>query len=80
MTGFDKRDAGRRVKLISHTDPHTELKPGALGTYVMRNILSDGKHQHDIAWDDGSRLMLIEGVDKFEFLREKNAEQNAGCH
>lgn len=73
MTGFDKKDAGRRVELVSVRDPYTWMKPGEKGTYVMLNILEDGS-QHIIDWDCGSNLMLIEGVDTFKFLDEAEAE------
>jgi hypothetical protein len=53
---------GRRIRLISCDDPHTWLQPGTGGlvTFV------DGLGTVHVAWDDGSRLGLIPGVDQWE--------------
>lgn len=57
-------DRGRRIRLISTTDPYTKLQPGAEGT-VFRN--RNGIVEVD--WDCGSTLSMItaEG-DRFEWL------------
>jgi hypothetical protein len=53
---------GRRVRLIRCDDSYTRLKPGTKGivTFV------DGLDTVHVAWDDGSRLGLIPGVDQWE--------------
>lgn len=53
---------GRRVRLVRCDDPHTQLKPG------MRGIVTfvDGLETVHVAWDDGSQLGLIPGVDEWE--------------
>jgi len=62
-------DKGRRVELIQTDDPHTELKPGARGTYQFRlKQRPPMEDQHVIKWDEGSSLILLEGVDKFKFI------------
>lgn len=53
---------GRRVRLISCDDPHTRLQPGTMG----RVTFVDGLGTVHVAWDDGSRLGLIPGVDQWE--------------
>ena len=67
MSRKDETNKGRRVRLIYTNDPYTRLKPGATGTYQHVMYQSDGRHQHSIQWDDGSTLMMIEGIDVFEF-------------
>jgi hypothetical protein len=53
---------GRRVRLIRCDDPHTLLQPGTRG----RVTFVDGLGTIHVAWDDGSRLGLIPGVDRWE--------------
>jgi len=50
---------GERVRLISTTDPYTDLKPGALGTVAF----IDSMGTVHVNWDDGSNLGLIPGED-----------------
>ena len=63
---------GRRICLISCDDPHTRLKSGARGlvTFV------DGLGTVHVAWDDGTRLGLIPGVDEWEI--DAGASRNGG--
>ena len=51
--------AGQRIELISTTDPHTDLKPGALGTVSMIDSLGTVH----VNWDSGSTLGLVPGQD-----------------
>lgn len=55
---------GRRVRLISTTDPYTKMKGGEEGTvFRIRNS------QVEIDWDCGSTLsMLPDEGDRFEFI------------
>lgn len=58
-------EIGDRVALISTSDPYTRLRPGICGTVEL--IDSTGTvHVH---WDDGSRLGLIPGEDRWRTLR-----------
>ncbi len=54
----------RRVRLISTTDPHTDLKSGDLGWAVGED--STGTVMVD--WDCGSGLGLIPAVDRWAFV------------
>lgn len=67
MMPIDRTNSGKRVELIHTSDDHTRLRSGAKGTYQFANISSMGI-QHNIRWDDGSLLMLIEGEDNFKFV------------
>lgn len=71
-TRFDKTNEGRRVELIHTDDPYTHLKAGDKGTYEMCLLQPDGRHQHCIKWDNGSTLMMLEGIDHFRFIETKN--------
>lgn len=46
---------GRRVRLVSCSDPYTRLQPGAEGTVT----LVDGVGTVHVRWDDGHQLGLI---------------------
>jgi len=70
MSNMIKHNAGRRVKLVYTNDPYTNLRSGDTGTYQFALRMPDGKFQHSIEWDNGSTLMLIQGVDDFEFITE----------
>jgi hypothetical protein len=53
---------GQRVVLIHTSDPHTRLRPGALGTVRRHDQQSNTVH---IVWDDGSTLaMLLDDGDR----------------
>ena len=67
MTRIDRTNQGKRVELVSTNDQHTRLRSGARGTYELA-IVNPDMTQHSIKWDDGSSLMMIEGVDKFKFV------------
>jgi len=63
-TGEHQSVEGRRVVLLYTDDEYTELRPGDSG--VIRYI-DDGGTVH-IDWDNGSRLGLIPGIDKWRVL------------
>lgn len=65
---IDKRNRGRKVELVYTSDSYTKLKAGSKGTYDLCIQQPDGRHQHCINWDNGSTLMLLEGVDRFKFI------------
>lgn len=52
---------GERVELVATTDPHTRLRPGARGTVTTVDDLGTVH----VAWDDGSRLGLVPGEDRW---------------
>lgn len=58
---------GKRVKLVFTSNPHTALRPGALGRvgYV------DGIGTIHVQWDSGSNLGLIPDVDRWEVLPDE---------
>lgn len=60
--GMDRTLTGRRVELISTTDPHTHLTPGSKGTVQFR----DDAGTLSIRWDDGSSLGLVAGEDHWK--------------
>ena len=63
---MDKALSGRRVELISTTDPYTHLTPGALGTVQF----VDAVGTMHVRWDDGSQLGLVEDEDRWKLLPE----------
>lgn len=62
---------GKRIKLISMTDPWTKLKKGDMGTCTgvddMGHIL--------MKWDCGSSLSLIRGEDSFVVMNKPFDEE-----
>lgn len=73
---LDKTNEGRRVELVFCFDQDTYLRPGARGTYQWRNETSIAT-QHSIKWDDGSSLMLLDGIDAFKFVEGGRARGGA---
>lgn len=61
---MDRALEGRRVRLISTTDPHTQLEPGAEGTVMF----TDSVNTLHVAWDSGSRLGLVPDEDQWSFI------------
>lgn len=55
---------GRRVELISTSDPYTKLVPGTKGTVVGK----DNMETVHIDWDDGSCMGMVPGEDSFRFI------------
>lgn len=65
--------SGDRVRLISMDDPYTRLMPGEEGTVIAIDSLSTVH----VAWDCGSSLGLVPGVDRWEKL-ELETTRNSG--
>jgi hypothetical protein len=63
-TEQQKKEVGRRVRLVSTSDPHTRLKPGECGKIV--DIDDYGTRQ--IHWDNGTTLGLIPVLDEWEYI------------
>lgn len=55
---------GDRVELVSTTDRHTDLRPGALGTV---DVIDDTGTVF-VRWDQGSNLGMIPDIDEFRIL------------
>jgi hypothetical protein len=58
---LDRTMAGKRIKLISTTDPHTNLRPGDEGTVQFTDAIGTLA----VKWDCGSSLGLIPGYDQW---------------
>lgn len=67
---FDYTLKGKRIRLIKTNDPYTDLKSGDLGTIELVNRSESYfvEPQIFIRWDNGSTLMLLEGVDEYEVI------------
>jgi hypothetical protein len=62
---MDLRLKGRRVRLVSCSDPWTKLTPGELGTV---SFVDDVDTVH-VDWDSGSKLgMVFEAGDRWEMV------------
>ena len=61
---------GTRVELIQMDDPHTTLRPGDRG----RVMFVDGTGTVHIAWDSGSTLGAVYGVDAIRKLQEQEVQ------
>ena len=57
---------GRRIELVSTTDPYTNLKAGDRGTVEF----VDGMGTVHVAWDNGSMLGLVPGEDQYKFVND----------
>ena len=55
---------GDRIMCISMDDDHDSVPPGMPGT-VTNVITVFGYKQYNVNWDNGSKLALIDGVDKW---------------
>ncbi len=80
MTKINTTNAGKRVELVYTEDPYTQLKPGDKGTYQAVLIQNHPfENQHLIKWNNGSRLILLEGVDKFKFIEDIEEIEPCEC-
>jgi hypothetical protein len=62
---FGQRDiVGKRVRLISCSDPYTKLRAGEEGTITFVDDLGTV----DVKWDSGSRLGLIPYEDHWDYI------------
>jgi len=57
---------GKRIELISTSDPYTNLRPGDRGTI---DFVDDMGTIH-VTWDNGSTLGLVPGEDQYRFVNE----------
>jgi hypothetical protein len=65
---------GERIELVEIQDEFTSLKKGDRGT-VVGYRKTPWECQIDVKWDNGSTLMLLEGVDKFRKLTEEEVQK-----
>lgn len=56
--------SGKRIELISCSDPYTNLESGDVGTV---DFVDDTGTVH-VIWDNGSHLGLVPGEDRFKIL------------
>jgi hypothetical protein len=62
---MEKQDlVGKRVRCIRSADPHSPVPVGTEGTVVLVDDLGT----IFVEWDNGSRLGLVPGVDRWEVL------------
>ena len=64
-SGIDKSELiGKRVRLISTTDPYTHLRYGDEGIVDFVDDIGTVF----VKWDSGSSLGLVEGEDRWQFI------------
>ncbi|BBO77794.1 hypothetical protein DSCW_52110 [Desulfosarcina widdelii] len=59
---------GKRIELMSTSDPYTNLRPGDRGTV---DVVDDTGTIH-VNWDNGSTLGLIPGEDRFRIIDDRS--------
>lgn len=65
----DHPDIGKRVELVSCSDPYTKLSPGTLGTVTFVDSLGTVF----VTWDNGSTLGLVEAAgDRYSVVKGEN--------
>ena len=62
-----KAEVGMKIRLIHMADPYP-LPPGSIGTVVGTDCNGD----LEVAWDCGSCLKLIPGVDEWTVIDERS--------
>ncbi len=60
---------GDRIALIDCADPHTPLEPGTRGTVQLIDALGTVH----VAWDNGSTLGLVPGLDLWGPVEDDHA-------
>lgn len=66
-------EPGDEIILIDMDDPFTTITPGTKGI-VMRKTNVMGDTQYSVNWENGSRLELLDGVDKWMLLSDFNGK------
>ena len=67
MTGKKIIKIGDRVELMSTTDSWTKLEKGSKGTVAK---IEEDQELIWINWDNGEKIALIDGIDKFKFVKK----------
>lgn len=66
---IDRKNSGKRIELLYTGDPHTELKPGDMGTIVYERFSEFfGETTISVSWDSGSSLSLLDSTDRYRIL------------
>lgn len=58
---------GDRVELISTTDSWSKLEKGSKGTVFK---IEEEQELIWIDWDNGEKIALIDGIDKYKFVKK----------
>ena len=67
MIGKKSIKIGDRVELISTTDSWSKLEKGSKGTVFK---IEEDQELIWIDWDNGEKIALIDGIDKFKFVKK----------
>ncbi len=67
MTGKKIIKIGDRVELMNTTDSWTKIEKGSKGTVVK---IEEDQELIWINWDNGEKIALIDGIDKFKFVKK----------
>lgn len=62
-----KVKVGDRVELLEITDTMTKLEKGSKGTVTK---IEEDQDLIWIDWDNGEKLALLDGIDKFKVVRK----------
>jgi hypothetical protein len=68
-------EVGDRVICINMDDPYSPVSTGIPGT-VKRKSVVFGETQYNVDWDNGSKLALISGVDKWARMPKKRTDES----
>jgi len=67
LTGKKIIKIGDRVELMSTTDSWTKIEKGSKGTVEK---IEEDQELIWINWDNGEKIALIDGIDKFKFVKK----------
>ena len=62
-----KVKVGNRVELIQTDDTFTKLEKGSKGTVTK---IEEDQDLIWIKWDNGEKLALLEGIDKYKIIKK----------
>ena len=66
-----KVNKGDRIELITMNDTWTKLKKGSKGIVTkIENEEEDDEALIWVEWDNGEKLALINGIDKFKIIKK----------
>ena len=67
MPGKDNVKKGDRIELLEINDTWTKLEKGSKGTVTK---IETDQELIWVNWDNGEKLAIIEGTDKFKILKK----------
>lgn len=73
MTDTQMPTRGDRIELVRTSDEYTLLRPGSTGFVERVTRHPSGPSVVSVKWDDGSGLMLLEGVDEWRVIPKLKA-------